>query len=132
MSTPNPEIGTVITLTTRYSNEYMFADSQYNDTTYENVTVLSPEPWMKSDQIKISSCTDRMPFRVIAMKNIHSIDNTVIESFVSSIREILVQGSKDNQYTVVVDNSIAISCTCPGYTFRGKCKHLTAAELEVA
>jgi hypothetical protein len=34
---------------------------------------------------------------------------------------IKVQGSNGKEYTVDPD---AKSCTCPGYTFRGQCRHL--------
>lgn len=34
----------------------------------------------------------------------------------------LVAGSKGNVYTV---NTRLNTCTCPGYTFRGTCKHTT-------
>lgn len=32
------------------------------------------------------------------------------------------EGSKGNKYFVTDDNG-KITCTCPGYTYRGKCKH---------
>lgn len=120
----NLQVGTVITLTTRYKNDYILSDEKFKDTTYENVTVLSPEPWMKSNQVKISSDTPRMPFRVIDMRNIHAVNDELAEPFVSSIKEIEVAGSKGAKYIVTVDDGTAVSCTCPGYTFRGKCRHL--------
>ena len=40
------------------------------------------------------------------------------------VRVFLVK-SKEKQYTVELSNS-AYSCTCTGYNFRGKCKHITA------
>lgn len=32
-----------------------------------------------------------------------------------------VQGSKGNTYTIDLDEK---SCNCPGFTFRGKCRHI--------
>jgi hypothetical protein len=34
---------------------------------------------------------------------------------------IKVKGSKGNEYTIDID---AQTCNCPGFTFRGACKHL--------
>jgi hypothetical protein len=36
-----------------------------------------------------------------------------------------VQGSKGNTYTVDLE---ANTCTCPGFTFRGACKHVNEME----
>jgi hypothetical protein len=39
-----------------------------------------------------------------------------------------VKGSKGNSYTVRRNpRNNAVSCSCPGFKFRGKCKHLKAA-----
>jgi len=34
--------------------------------------------------------------------------------------------SKDKEYTVSLDNDNRLSCTCTGFTFRSKCKHIEA------
>ena len=36
---------------------------------------------------------------------------------------IKVKGSKGNEYTIDTD---AQTCNCPGFTFRGSCKHLAS------
>ena len=53
-------------------------------------------------------------------KFIELTDNP-FEVKVSSLRE--VKGSKGNSYFVNDDEK---TCTCPGFTFRGKCKHVEA------
>ena len=39
--------------------------------------------------------------------------------------EYLIKGSKDNTYIVVITDK-GFTCDCPGFTFRGKCKHTEA------
>jgi hypothetical protein len=34
---------------------------------------------------------------------------------------LIVKGSKGNEYQIDTDNG---TCTCPGYTYRGNCKHV--------
>ena len=40
-----------------------------------------------------------------------------------------VQGSKGNTYTVKLSEGV-YSCTCPGYGFRRKCRHITEIKNE--
>lgn len=50
------------------------------------------------------------------------LDDNPFEVTVSSaLRE--VKGSKGNSYFV---NDLEHTCTCPGFTFRGRCKHMEA------
>jgi hypothetical protein len=43
----------------------------------------------------------------------------------AEVRTYEVQGSKGNTYTVV-DNGGTWTCTCPGFGWRHKCKHIEA------
>lgn len=54
--------------------------------------------------------TTRRKFKAVWINKIHQETNT-----------IRVEGSKGNIYEVAKDGS---NCTCPGFTFRGKCKHV--------
>lgn len=42
---------------------------------------------------------------------------------------VVVEGSKGNTYEVDVE---AETCTCPGFQFRGKCKHIELAKSRLA
>jgi uncharacterized Zn finger protein len=46
-----------------------------------------------------------------------------------------VTGSTGNEYTVTESISdsrqIFFSCTCPGYGWRGKCKHITSIREQI-
>jgi len=58
--------------------------------------------------------------------NVHVVDVNTNKS----ANTVLIQGSKSNVYTVVLnDLGVPESCTCPVYRFRRKtCKHMYAAE----
>tara|TARA_R110000824_G_scaffold3750_6_gene17870 strand:- start:1893 stop:2165 length:273 start_codon:yes stop_codon:yes gene_type:complete len=43
-----------------------------------------------------------------------------------------VIGSRGNKYTVRRNSESIWSCTCPGFGFRGKCKHTTKLQKEHA
>ena len=51
------------------------------------------------------------------------LDTYEDENIDTSVERIEFTGSKGNTYVVTVSDRIA--CTCPGYKFRGKCKHVT-------
>ena len=52
----------------------------------------------------------------------------VYEQPVLNIERVRIAGSKGNTYTVTRDlTRDDIYCSCPGYKFRGNCKHLTRA-----
>ena len=45
-----------------------------------------------------------------------------------SYEEVKVEGSKGNTYTVRKETATGeVTCTCPGFKYRGKCKHTKIA-----
>jgi hypothetical protein len=65
------------------------------------------------------------PVRVINRNKIVSIDNNQIkQAKVSSVKLTkIVKGSKGDEYIVTKENG-QWSCTCVGFQFRRKCKHV--------
>jgi hypothetical protein len=102
---------------------YAFPISEFN--TYTGTIVH--EKWFGPDQIGLTTGQKTgFTFRVIEKKRIVEVNgkkSAVQTPKKSPILQIEVAGSKGSVYQVVQDHN-GTSCTCPGYKFRGACKHL--------
>ena len=68
---------------------------------------------------------DNVGLRIIQRRNIKEIDGKPYEYQEKAIKTVtkIIQGSKGANYEVTVGMS-GNKCTCPGFTFRGKCRHV--------
>ena len=123
-----PAIGSVVTLTTKYRESYIFSPNEWRLRTYADVQVLKPERWFKPTDFKISSDDPTQPFRVIGISHVSDIVNGNIAQLGSQNQVVQVEGSKPGiEYEVVIRDGDAVSCTCKGYSFRQRCRHLRMA-----
>ena len=100
---------------------YAFAIPEYN--TYTGTVVR--EKWFKPNEIGLTTGQKEFPFRVLQLERIVEVDDLPVsyaEPKKEQRLEKIVQGSKGNTYIVTKDAG-KITCTCPGFTFRGNCKH---------
>ena len=58
------------------------------------------------------------------------LDTYEDENTDANVKRIEFIGSKGNTY-YVTDEDGKISCTCPGYKYRGKCKHVDEVSANV-
>jgi hypothetical protein len=76
------------------------------------------------DQLCLTTGNPEWPVRVIQRRLILSIDHQPYSADTAS--EVKrVKGSKGQEYVVTHANALW-HCTCPGFTFRGHCKHSQA------
>ena len=96
---------------------YFFEIPEFNIYQGEEVKVK----WCKPEELAISTDIKDFPFRIVQRKNIIEINDKPYSFEVKAKSQQVrsVQGSKGAVYEVT-DHS----CTCPGFTFRGTCKHL--------
>lgn len=125
-----PQPGSTITVTTRYANHYYLSDSEWDDTTYENVPVLPPQSWTKPHEFCIPAENEPfIKFRTISIERV--IDLVVHEGSTADAKHgtivVPVAGSGDKIYSVVVTDGVAKSCDCLGYQYKRNCRHLRIA-----
>jgi SWIM zinc finger len=80
--------------------------------------------WLSESQLALSVNDPNVSLRIFDRNNIVSIDGKPYH-YVSKTDKIftkIVVGSKGNEYTVTWGSKK--HCTCPGFTFRGDCKHV--------
>ena len=101
-----------------HKDAYFFEVPEFNVYEGDEVKVK----WVKPEEIAVSTGNPEFPFRVIQRKYIREIDGKPYSFEVKEQKEQvrLVKGSNGKVYEVT-----SHSCTCPGFTFRGTCKHVT-------
>lgn len=125
-----PLVGSTVTVTTRFPESYYYSKEKWR---YNTLTgrVLRPEKWFRPNWFKIAVDDDRWPTPIISLDNVVelTIDGEKSEEHdvSKSIRNVVVKGSKDNEYVVTIKDNTPVACTCPGFNFRKTCRHLREA-----
>ena len=96
--------------------------------TFEFIGEIAPvPPALAGDHLGLTTGDRQFPVRVIAKSDIISMDDVVqVHAEPAADRIKIVQGSKGSTYTVSTGRS-GNSCTCPGFKFRGSCRHVADA-----
>lgn len=119
-----PTIGSKVVVRTRYSQGPNMIPPQPAYSEYAG-TVLNPYKWLNDRQFCLSGDND-WPIRVISMDAVEDIQllSGNMKTIETEAKVWTVEGSKGNKYTVTRSNS-KWDCTCPGFSFRKTCKHVS-------
>ena len=84
--------------------------------------------WLKPDEIAVTNPNHPNGFSILHKKNILWIKDSQGKTATIKIdpeyRQWTVNGSKGNTYLVIRQKGL-YNCTCPGYTYRKTCRHIT-------
>ena len=118
-----PTVGSVVKVKTKYDQGPRMFPPKPDFEVYEG-KVLPAHNWLNDRQFCLSG-TARYPIRVMDMSNVLAIDliSGNLKSVATDLRTFTVKGSKGDTY-VVTHGSRGWNCTCPGFAFRKKCKHV--------
>lgn len=116
-----PSVGSKVSVTVRLRTNYLYAPEPYEDVEFTG-TVVKSQKWVDADSFSLETTDASYPVKIIPGKWLRNVK--VISGSVQSIRKFKVAGSK-GEYTVT-QNGKHYSCTCIGFKYHGKCKHITA------
>jgi hypothetical protein len=125
-----PKVGSKIRVTTKFKNHVLSRADEYILSTYVG-TVGSAHKLLSPNSFVLSTPdTPQFPKREINLaKVIHLeyLDGSTAKKVQTVDHTWQVKGSKGDSYTVTrVGNKL--NCTCTGFQFRRKCKHLDVAK----
>ena len=141
-----PTPGDIITVTTRHWS-HVLGDEGWREHTFRNAQVLESDRFDPPMTFRIiilePTCyaDSRVTERILAMKNVLSIKNgsttfkrklhkehpnNAPKTTTKAVKRI-ISSSGDKHYDVLLENGVAVSCTCPGFHFRKTCRHLREA-----
>ena len=90
--------------------------------------ILNNIKWLQPDQMAITNPAHPNGFSIIHKKNILWIKDLqgrkATVKVDSDYKQWTVKGSKGNEYLVIRQKG-SYTCTCPGYTYRKNCRHIT-------
>ncbi len=124
-----PQLGTEVEVTTRWRDHYYFRTSDYREYHYQG-RVVAGNKGMPSDSFAIIDSQgeyreiglDRVT--VLRYKNGQVVRNTQKAAPTEPVADVRVaKGSRGDNY-ILTKYQGKITCTCPGSTYRGHCKHI--------
>lgn len=119
-----PSVNSVVKVRVKFTQGPMMIPPQPSHILFEG-TVLPSYRWLNDREFCLSGDKD-WPIRVMNMDMIENIDlvSGEFKEVNTDVKTFTVDGSKGSKY-VVTRNKQGWKCTCPGFGFRGQCKHIS-------
>jgi hypothetical protein len=112
-----PVIGSTITVDCQYITK---------STTFTGV-VVKPYRWLSADEFCLQTGNPEFPVSVIHLANV--VDMKILNGSTTKIRKFKVSGSKGDYIVTLSEKHF--SCSCIGFKYHNKCKHITKVKEKV-
>jgi len=125
----SPAIGSIVKVTTRYPNTYYFSKEKY----VFNVTagtIVPNDRFVPAGSFSITTGRKEYPVAIIAEHNVVKIEmpgKTLRASIKKSAPKVWkVKSSNGKETYNVVNNAGSWTCSCVGFQYHRRCKHIIA------
>ena len=112
-----PSVGSTVTVNCKYITK---------SSTFTGV-VVKPHRGLSADEFCLQTGNPDFPISVIILTNV--VDLEILSGSATSIRKFKVAGSK-GEYLVTLSNE-HFSCSCIGFKYHHKCKHITKVKEKI-
>jgi hypothetical protein len=112
-----PSIGSTISINCQY----------YTGHASFNGVVVNPYRWLSADEFCLQTGNPDFPISVINLANV--VDLKILKGSTTNTRKFKVSGSKGD-YIVTLSGK-HYSCSCIGFKYHNKCKHITKVKEKV-
>lgn len=119
-----PSVGSKISVTVRHKPVYLYATQPWDEKTYVGMVVKSAK-WVDAESFTLQTDDTQFPVKIIHSGKVHSLK--ILSGGISlNTRKFQVEG-KGGTY-IVTQTGKQYSCTCVGFKYHSKCKHITAVK----
>jgi len=117
-----PTIGSHVEVTTESPNINYFTmlDMPFVRNIIRGVVVKNPN-WLEADYFTIKTGNKDFPMSMVSSNRVKEIK--IIQGSTDDTKHFNVKGSKGDEYIVSLREN-HYSCTCVGFKFNNKCKHI--------
>lgn len=140
MTTHKFKVGETVTVIVRHRSNLLpsMFPNRPTTKTYTGKVVPS-EVWDQPDTVNLTTDNRDFPVRTISFQNLISVNGVdftftpstgkVVEKPKDRVFEVL--GSKGDKYLVTILADGSRKCNCPGFGYRGKCRHVEMVRSEI-
>jgi len=118
-----PSVGSKISVTVRHKAVNLFAKSPWDERQYTGVVVNNAK-WIDAESFSLRTEDKAYPVKIIHSKSVHSI--RMLSGNTQKVRKFQVKSSSGTY--IVTESGKQYSCTCVGFKYHAKCKHINAVK----
>lgn len=124
-----PKIGSIIKVTTRYPETYIFSKNKFRNYVTAG-QVVENDRFTPVGCFSITTGRKEYPVAIIALRNVWKVEEAG-KTLKASIKKAApktwkVKSSNGKETYNVVNNAGSWSCTCVGFQYHRRCKHIIA------